>query len=650
VSHTLSEQLAAFPLLTTVLRVDFALYETPDSFNKAVLILSNWANEKCLPFRVAIPTDDVQLSHAGEQFRVEFSRTDDAWALFLEHPDSRQESRSWICEIALESKDGKTRFSTRLSHRQPMNRPLPLPRAPKYLAEIVKNIGAVDHRILEEAPLQITGSTVSTFTDLLESKSRRLPIIAISDDDLTGEPVCDPQKIADFNRGVAHVVHLDTGASWALTNYWGKEWSTYQGAVRCYLPGLDHKSGEPLHHRLWFAQTIRRLNANYADGFLNQCLRQVFATVTAQFEPFSLLSPAAVGRRLSEATAALKDTIASDILKEEIVASQASAEAGWMDKPLVEPVAPAILPEVAEEREKAAQLEKEYQEKIEILTAQLKAVEDQLQEARNQIAQERVEFENLKNELELYKQVCEELELKNAVLTGKATPEISEVIRAMWKNFSGFFQSIQNLAAQYKRVELEVADKENIERALEKTKTDNYALRAQIEVLKMRRQGVSPAKAELYLNDPDSLRSFMGDQTYGSVVILQSAEKSYRDYPFNDLERMTEGLAILRDYYLPMKLATGEEASKLHEEFEQHIKSGKFTHGWTAKEANLKHNEDDHTVRTPDGRRVRCEKIRDKAANLNWQFFFCVYFAWDEVERVLYIKGFGHGESPSAHT
>jgi len=127
-------------------------------------------------------------------------------------------------------------------------------------------------------------------------------------------------------------------------------------------------------------------------------------------------------------------------------------------------------------------------------------------------------------------------------------------------------------------------------------------------------------------------------------------ERSYRGYPFNDLERMVEGLTILRDCYLPMRLAAGEGGPEFYEEFKRRIEDGKFIYGPTAGEANLKHNEDDHTVKTPDGRKLRCEKIRDKTTNLNWQFFFGVYFAWDEQEKILYLKGFGHGESPSAHT
>lgn len=60
----------------------------------------------------------------------------------------------------------------------------------------------------------------------------------------------------------------------------------------------------------------------------------------------------------------------------------------------------------------------------------------------------------------------------------------------------------------------------------------------------------------------------MNDQKYESVVTLPSAEKSYRDYPFNDLERTVEGFTIFRDCYLPMKFATREESSRLHQEFQ----------------------------------------------------------------------------------
>lgn len=648
--HTLADQLSALPLLTTVLRVDFDLYEASGSFEEAASILRDWANQKCLPFGVGISPDALELSHSAERFRLEFGRTADAWSLFLEHPDSREQFRSWICEIALELKDSKTRFSTRLSHRQPMNLPLPLPRAPKYVSEIVKRIGAVDQRVLEGAPQRIGAAEVSALTNLLESKSRRLPVIAISDDDLSEGPACFPGKVADFHCGIAHVVHLDVGGSWALTNLWGTEWSTYRGAVRCYLPGLNHKSGEPLNHRLWLAQTVRRLDANRADGFLNLCLRQVFATVTAEFEPFPLLSPAAVRRRLAESTATQEAATVSEAAEKEEIAGQVLSEPVRTGTVPLGGLRDALSRAAAEALERAALIEKDYRERIDILTEQLKNAEDQLQQARNQGAQDRVRLEKLQEELDLYGQVNSELQLKINVLTGKVSDEGSEVVKTMWASFSGFFQSIQNLSTQYKRVESEVVDRQQIEEELDEAKADIYSLRAQVEVLNLRKQGVPLARAELRLNDSDSLESFMNDQAYGTIKILQSAAKAYRDYPFKDLERMIVGLTILRDHYLPMKLAARDESAKLHEEFQQCIKSGNFTFGWTAKEANRKHNEDDHTVKLPDGRRISCEKIRDKTTNMNWQFFFGVYFAWDEVERILYLKGFGHGESPSART
>lgn len=378
-----------------------------------------------------------------------------------------------------------------------MNGPLPLPRAPKYIADIARIVGAVDHTVLEGAPIRISASNLPYLTNLLEAKSRRLPVVAISDDDLSEEPACLPQKVADFHCGIAHVLYLDPGASWALTNLWGPEWSTYRGALRCYMPGMNHQSDEPHDHRLWFGNTIRRLDAAHADGFLNQCLRQVFAAVTAQFESFPLLSPAAVLRRAAEDTAAQMAALAIESLKEVEQNRQILPEPVWTDEiPLEPPVVP-ISHEILEDRERAKRLEQELNEKIDILTAQLKAAEDQLQEARNQNAQERVKFENLKDELELYKQVNEELQLRVDVLTGKGPEGAPEVVRGMWTSFSGFFEKIQNLAAQYRRVELEGTDRVLLGQELDDAKSEIYSLRAQNEALKIHKAEVAIERAQL---------------------------------------------------------------------------------------------------------------------------------------------------------
>ncbi len=649
-SATLSEQLSMLPLLTTVLRVDFDLLDNDQSFFGAKAILAGWAYAKALQHGVQLPPDvGGDLTRSSGRFVIDIAESDRAWAVTIEHPDggTRETNRTWICEIGLDHIHEVTRFSTRLSYRQPMNSSLPEPRAPKYISEVVRKVGAVDSRILEGTSHHVTEADVSELAELLESKSRRLPVIAISQDDVSGDLFCSPDRFADFNCGIAHVVRLDPRATWGLTTLWGERWSAYRGAVRCYAPGLNHETGDPFQHRLWLPAFIQRCDANYSNGFLNQCLRHVFATVTAQFESFPLLSPAAVRRRVAELHAAQRATVA-ELTAEDVSAEVIVRGPIWVDTIPSHPEEIANQQILHREYEDQALREKNLTEQVDILTSQLKALESQLQEARNHSAQERMRFENLQDELELYKQVNTELELKIAVLTGQVAIGGSEVVRSMWASFSGFFQSLQNLSESYKRVETEGIDRDQILDDLEAAKSENHSLRAQIEILRSRKSELPVSRAELKLNDPESLRDFMCDQPFGRVEILASAEKSYRDYPLNDLGRMTEGLTILRDLYLPMKICAND--GHYFEEFNRRLEAGKFKFGPSAKEATRKHNEDDHTVKLASGRRIGCEKIRDKTTNMNWQFFFGVYFAWDEEEKVLYLKGFGHGESPSAHT
>jgi len=394
-SLTLAEQLSALPLplLTTVLRVEFDLYETPTVFEQAASILETWANVKCKPSGVVIPVDTNEFSFSADSLGVEFARTDDAWALCLEHPDSssRAGGRSWVCEIALERRIGVTRFSTRLSYRQPINGPVPAPRAPKYIADLVRNVGAVDHQILEGRPQPIGAGDVSTLIDLLESKSRRLPIIAISNDEESGGPFCSPERLADFHCGTAHVLQLDVRATWGLTTLWDEKWSTYRGAVRCYAPGLDHRSSNPFQHRLWLPTSIRRADAFNADGFLNLCLRHVFATVTAQFESIPLLSPAAIKRRVAELSAVQKPTAPTEEARDREPTLQVLHEAIWIDAIPVTPIAA----DGAIGIESLAAAEKRHIEQVDALAIQVKSLEGQLQEARNQSAQEGVKYEAL---------------------------------------------------------------------------------------------------------------------------------------------------------------------------------------------------------------------------------------------------------------
>jgi hypothetical protein len=100
------------------------------------------------------------------------------------------------------------------------------------------------------------------FEQLLLSSERHLPIIAVSNgmdefQDISGLVDIDA-KILWSCCGLAHVCRLSQDASWRLTASLGKEWSCYNGAIRCYWPNLSTRKS-PWVHRLWTQSSLKKI-------------------------------------------------------------------------------------------------------------------------------------------------------------------------------------------------------------------------------------------------------------------------------------------------------------------------------------------------------------------------------------------------------
>lgn len=102
--------------------------------------------------------------------------------------------------------------------------------------------------------------------DLLDP-ARVLPIVAVSPDAETGEPIPDVVALARDLRGLARVVvFADSDAAYALTHAVGdKILSCYNGAARLYWPGFS-RDDEPFLHPLLLDGTLWRLEHDRAGA------------------------------------------------------------------------------------------------------------------------------------------------------------------------------------------------------------------------------------------------------------------------------------------------------------------------------------------------------------------------------------------------
>jgi hypothetical protein len=489
-SLTLKEQLSILPVprLTTVLRVTFSLQRDGEPFEKAKKLIEDWWNEKAAPYDIGICSDTPDLSFSREGFKAESAQSDSSFALAMEEPDSSEEGRSWIVDVALKVDKGRVDFGLRHSYRQPHNATnLPEPRAPRFLRQIVDEIGAVDIWPMESVAQTIDAATIQRFMGLLESDQRTLPIIAISEDDPTGSVFTDPDKLARFLAGAAQVFRLDSNASWNLSHEWGYDWSVFRGAVRCFLPRLD-RGGDKFKHRLWLPESIARLDANLRNGSTNAIVNHVFTQITAQFEAWPLLTPSIIRRQVEEISRE-RAQIPTQVI--EVASSDAARLIGVEERTSAVTLDSVEFAEFAERASaKIKLLEELNSETIKRLERQGEValkLENDLEQERAGRAETEKKLSETEAELKMFTEENVQLERQKAVAFGDIDRERSEALRPLWMNFTSLFSAMETVAIKFRRMEQDSDRMDGLEQDLANANQDLLNRNATIESLNRRR-------------------------------------------------------------------------------------------------------------------------------------------------------------------
>lgn len=106
---------------------------------------------------------------------------------------------------------------------------------------------------------------------MLEDPGRTLPVFVASGDERLKDPsvpLIDVNLLARATMGLAHVVVLPAGFTYALSDRFGKTRSVFFGAVRAFMPGFD-QDAVPYDHRLILGETLQTEEAR------NRCVRSL---------------------------------------------------------------------------------------------------------------------------------------------------------------------------------------------------------------------------------------------------------------------------------------------------------------------------------------------------------------------------------------
>lgn len=220
------------------------------------------------------------------------------WAARIDDADRAVPQRTWVSEVALAiAGPDRVIFGCRLNCVARGENPIYQPSVPGFVRRVAGETGArVDGRPVSAQAWRVGGrEAVNAFIALLNSASRRCPVIAVSEGQGGESPVIDADRLAAEAIGVAHVAVLSADATYGLTDAFGKEFSVFNRAVRTYRPGFNPDEDEPSAHPLAMAPAIERWANRGAEGFrrflVSQALRDSVARrdFEAELPPFSTL-------------------------------------------------------------------------------------------------------------------------------------------------------------------------------------------------------------------------------------------------------------------------------------------------------------------------------------------------------------------------
>jgi hypothetical protein len=254
-------------------------------------------------------------------------------------------------------------------------------------------------------------------------------------------------------------------------------------------------------HRLWMARDIQRANATARNGFLNACGVHVFTQVTAYFEALQLLSPAAIRRQIAAEAQTLPEPqpeslaeIPFSLVEPRRKASQLSLDVPVSQAPVEathnksEALYAELLKELDELKNALATSDRKIKAAEELAAAQeaaAKDLENQLNQERASRAEDAQAHQEVKDDLLLHQQVLQDFEQRESLLQGGSS-ETSEALKPLWRDASAMFQTIYNLATQFRRLE---QDSAALVEALEQNSTlqnDLAKLQAKLDSLCVR--------------------------------------------------------------------------------------------------------------------------------------------------------------------
>lgn len=244
-----------------------------DIFAAAVNLALKWVKSR-------VPEPFPGEAWEGESFNVSMHdehvecivlREEAAWSLRWTHPDKPFNGddpvpgRTWVNDIGIRRVDNnQCLVAVRLqcASRAYATEDIALTR-PKIVLNFANEFTLAEaHEVSADPWIMESEDDLERLESLLTSPDRTMPVYVLTQPDQsrlqrkTAPFLLDHVKLARHTQGMAYVVALPWELGFKWTKKVGKTWSTFHGAVRTYMPGLNFDEDSPSAHPLALAERI----------------------------------------------------------------------------------------------------------------------------------------------------------------------------------------------------------------------------------------------------------------------------------------------------------------------------------------------------------------------------------------------------------
>lgn len=248
----------------------------------------NWARRKFVSLQMPEKMRTFSKNKNGQEVGIIYNPNDGYFCMKAVHLDSNVAGRMWTIEAEISIRDKKVIFGVKLSYSTPINCNAESVNfsIPAFVKDIYKN-GIVDIRILKKNAWVIQSEKdMDDLYDLVLATNRQLPVIVISENNNGGNQIgdqyitgylLDGDRVAEDLGYIAHIVKLPSEFQKQWTDYVGRNWGVFNGAVRTYYPNLVFDDDSYTDHPIVLPNRI--MASNYEDDEKEYCLGEAFEKI-----------------------------------------------------------------------------------------------------------------------------------------------------------------------------------------------------------------------------------------------------------------------------------------------------------------------------------------------------------------------------------